>query len=492
MRLAFCVLTIGLAGLPTSGQGPTAPQWSRFRGPNGSGVSDRDKPPITFGPTTNRIWQSPAPVGHSSPTVWSDLVFLTGVEDNALVLAAYRRRDGTRLWKQRAPAESLEKVHPFSSPAASTPATDGERVYAYFGSYGLLAYDFAGKELWRKPLPAPPTEYGSATSPIVFDGKVILQLDGNDGRSALMAFDPRTGDVIWRTARPLQRESWSTPTVWTHDGAHEIITVGTGRVSAYAASDGAARWWVGGLTLAPITVAVAGDGLLFASSRYAGSESDPLDVTPWDTLVADYDRDKDGQLAVTEPPETDGIVLRREVSKETPGNFLPWRRALALCDADKSGIVTKTEYAGMLALLRANEDNVIAIRPGGNGDSTASHVAWKATRGIPEMPSPLFYRGRLYFVRDGGMVTSYAADSGTVILDRQRLGALGQYVASPIAADGRIYASSEAGTIVVFRAADTLDVLARNDLGESITATPAIAADTLYVRTARHLWAFGS
>ena len=85
-------------------------------------------------------------------------MFLTGVEDNGLVLAAYRRRDGTRLWQQRAPAESLEEVHAFSSPAASTPATDGERVYAYFGSYGLLAYDFAGKEIWRKPLPAPPTQ----------------------------------------------------------------------------------------------------------------------------------------------------------------------------------------------------------------------------------------------------------------------------------------------------------------------------------------------
>jgi outer membrane protein assembly factor BamB len=188
----------------------------------------------------------------------------------------------------------------------------------------------------------------------------------------------------------------------------------------------------------------------------------------------------------------DGIVVRREISKETPGNFLSWRQALAGSDADKSGIVTKAEFADMLVLLRANEDNVIAIRPGGRGDSTASHVAWRATRGIPETPSPLLYRGRLYFVRDGGMVTSYAADSGAVMLDRQRLGALGQYVASLIAADGRIYASSESGTIVVFRAADTLDVLARNDLGESITATPAIAADTLYVRTARHLWAFGS
>ena len=170
MRLAFCVLTIGLAGLPIYGQAPAMPQWSRFRGPNGSGVSDRDKPPTTFGPTTNRIWQSPVPSGHSSPTVWNDLVFLTGVEDNGLVLAAYRRRDGTRLWQQRAPAESLEKVHAFSNPAASTPATDGERVYAYFGSYGLLAYDFAGKEIWRKPLrhplpnSAPPRRRSSSTA----------------------------------------------------------------------------------------------------------------------------------------------------------------------------------------------------------------------------------------------------------------------------------------------------------------------------------------
>ena len=244
-----------------------------------------------------------------------------------------------------------------------------------------------------------------------------------------MAFDPRTGDVIWRTARPLQRESWSTPIVWTHDGAHEIITVGTGRVSAYAASDGAERWWVGGLTLAPITVAVAGDGLLFASSRYAGSESDPIDVPPWDTLLSRYDRDKDGQLAVIEPPEADGIVLRREVPKETPGNFLPWRESLALFDDDKSGIVSNAEFGRMLALLRANGDNGSRSAPAAGATAPRRTSHGRPRRGIPEMPSPLLYRGRLYFVRDGGMVTSYAADSGTVVLDRQRLGALGQYAA---------------------------------------------------------------
>ena len=130
--------------------------------------------------------------------------------------------------------------------------------------------------------------------------------------------------------------------------------------------------------------------------------------------------------------------------------------------------------------MRANEDKVLAIRPGGVGDSTKGHVAWTANRGLSEIPSPLFYRGRLYFVRSGGMVTSYAPETGKVILDRQRLGALGQYVASPIAADGRIDVASELGTVIVFRAADTLDVLARNDLQESITATPAIADNKLY------------
>ena len=188
----------------------------------------------------------------------------------------------------------MEKVHPFSNAAASTPATDGQRVYTYFGSYGLLAHDFTGKEVWRKPLPAPPTQFGAATSPIVLDGKVILQRDGNDGRSELLAFDARTGAPAWQTPRPLLRESWSTPIVWTHDGRDEIITVGSNRLVAYSASDGAERWWVGGLTPQPITCAVLGEGMLFASSTYSGSPSEPLDVPRWDTLVERHDANKDG------------------------------------------------------------------------------------------------------------------------------------------------------------------------------------------------------
>jgi outer membrane protein assembly factor BamB len=161
-------------------------------------------------------------------------------------------------------------------------------------------------------------------------------------------------------------------------------------------------------------------------------------------------------------------------------------------DFNKDKALSKSEWEGMLSFMEKNSDVVVAVRPGGKGDCTKSHVAWTASRGIAEMPSPLFYRGRLYIVRDGGMVTSYEPETGKIIMDRQRLGVLGQYVASPVAADGRIYAASETGTVVVFRAGDSLEVLARNELGEGIRATPAITANKLYVRTLDHLWAFGN
>ena len=492
MRLGSCVVLLCALTVSLVGQQPAAPQWPRFRGPNGSGVSETDKPPTTFGPTSNRLWQAAVPPGHSSPAIWGDHIFITGLENNTLVVIALRRRDGAVLWRHPAPSDQLEKVHPFSNAAASTPATDGQRVYAYFGSYGLLAHDFTGKEVWRKPLPAPPTQYGAATSPIVFDGQVILQLDGNNGRSELLALDSRTGAPVWRSPRPLLRESWSTPIVWTHDGRDEIITVGSNRLSAHSAGDGTELWWVGGLTSAPITSAVFGGGMLFASAFGGGSPAEPIGVPRWDTLIERYDANKDAVLTANETLREDDIHLRPDVAKSVPGATVPWPTMMRYADRSKDGIVTKGEWDAMLALLRSNEDNVLAIRPGGGGDSSDSHVAWKGSRGVSEMPSPLFYQGRLYFVRNGGMVTSYIPDSGRLVLDRQRLGTLGMYVASPVAADGRIYAASESGTVVVFRAGDTLEVLARNDLGESITATPAIADHKLYVRTAKHLWAFGS
>jgi len=466
--------------------------WARFRGPNGSGVAEKDKPPVQFGPLSKLLWKTALPAGHSSPIVWDRHIFLTGLENDKLVVIALRRADGKLLWKQTIPAEKIEKVHAFNSPAAPTPATDGQRVYVYFGSYGLMAFDFAGKEIWRKPLPLPPTQYGTASSPIVYDDKVLLQRDGNDGKSELLAVDGKSGATVWQTARPSQRESWSTPTIWSNDGQDELLVVGNGRLVAYSPKDGTERWWVGGLSFAPITMAVSGDGLIFASTKtIAGAPGDRIELPTWDALLQ-YDQNKDGKIAEDEFPADMGIHLRKDVPKETPGNFMPIREIVTRRDLDKDKAISKSEWEGMLSFMEKISDVVVAVRPGGTGDCTKSHVAWTASRGIAEMPSPLFYMGRLYIVRDGGMVTSYEPATGKVILDRQRLGVLGQYVASPVAADGRIYAASETGTVVVFSAGDSLEVLARNELGEGIRATPAISANKLYVRTLNHLWAFGN
>ena len=108
MQLKACLLLLCLLTVSVVGQPPMAAQWPRFRGPNGSGVSETDKPPTTFGPSSKRLWQAVVPPGHSSPAIWGDHIFLTAVENNTLVVLALRRRDGMLLWRQTAPSDHLE------------------------------------------------------------------------------------------------------------------------------------------------------------------------------------------------------------------------------------------------------------------------------------------------------------------------------------------------------------------------------------------------
>jgi outer membrane protein assembly factor BamB len=204
------------------------------------------------------------------------------------------------------------------------------------------------------------------------------------------------------------------------------------------------------------------------------------------------DRNGDGQLSKDEVPQDAAIQLRKEVPKETPGNMLSYQMLFfAFFDANKDGIFTRDEWTALEQFMVKNRNNMMAIRPGGSGNISTSHVRWRGTVGLSEMPSPLYYRGRVYFVKDGGMLTSYDAKSGKVVLDRERLGVASQFVASPVAAGGNIYAASVPGKVAVIHAADRLEVLSLNDLGEGITATPAVVEGKIYIRTAKQLWAFG-
>ena len=132
----------------------------------------------------------------------------------------------------------------------------------------------------------------------------------------------------------------------------------------------------------------------------------------------------------------------------------------------------------------------MAIKPGGHGDVTKTHVRWRHERALPEVPSPLYYRGRVYMVRDGGLISCLDAKTGQ-LLYRERVGAAGVYFSSPVAGDGKVYVASQRGVITVLAGGDAFKVLARNDLGEPIQATPALVDGKLYVRTEKHLYAFG-
>ncbi len=481
-RFAFVLLCF----LPFS---LSADDWARFRGPNGSGVMESATPPTVLGPDENVRRKTPAPAGLSSPIVSEGQVFLTGQVDQSLVTVAYDLRGGRELWRCAVEVDALENVHAFSSPASSTPCADGERVYSYFNSFGMVAYDFDGKEVWRIPLEVHKVQYGAGSSPVMIGGDLIVQREGGAADSHVLALDPKTGETRWTISRPLSQGSHSTPMLWDE----ELIIHGRGSVAAYDLETKEISWWVNGWKSVAIATAVAGDGMLYIGSTGYGDPSSPLPKElDWTYLTATYDKDKDGSLAFAEVPDNARWRIRPAVPEDTPGNTMKIRSHLKYGDADKNEIVTAEEWAADVAMSHSIEfrDRFVAIRPGGRGNVTETHVAWESTKGLNEMPSPIYYRGYVFDVADGGRLTAHETQTGERVVNNEPFRASGQYVGSPIAANGHIYLSSERGTVSVVRYTDELEVIANNKIGEKVRSTPAIAGDTLIVRTEDNLWAF--
>ena len=464
------ILAAAWAVMHASGADTNSARWPQFRGLGGSGVPSAGDFPIDFGVESNVVWQIETPSGHSSPCLWDDRIFLTAYRENQLETLCLDRRDGKVLWRRSVPPNQIEKGSHLSNPAASTPATDGVQVYVYFGSFGLICYDFFGKEQWRKPIPTPVTQHGASTSPVVAGDRVLLNGD-QDTDSSLLAVASRDGATLWRADRSGYRRGFATPLLWPPDHPECAVLPGTLRVTAYSLSQGTELWSVGGLPNEMVASAVAGDGRIFAGGWTHGSGVPKMPL--FDALLEQGDQNKDGRLTRQEAP---------------PG---PARQHFLYIDADKDGFMTRQEYEAIAAIFTQSQNALLAIQPPQAGTTNTPQVRWKQTRGLPYVPTPLFYEGRIYLVKNGGLASCLDAKTGQVFYQEERLGALGDYYSSPVAAQGKICVASQQGTVVIFRAGETLEVLARNSLKEPILATPAIANDTLYIRTDRHLFAFG-
>jgi outer membrane protein assembly factor BamB len=449
-----------------------AADWPQFRGPGSTGVSEEGNPPIHFGPGTNVVWKTALPGGQSSPVIIGERIFVTSHHEGKLQTLCLDRTDGRILWTRDVAPEKVEPAHRIGSPAASTSAADGQRVYSYFGSFGLVCYDHEGAEQWYQRLPIPVVEFGTGTSPIL-TGDLLILLCDQDEDSYLLAVDKRTGKSVWRTERTEFRRGFSSPIVWRHQHGEEVITTGNLRLVAYDLKSGRENWWVHGLSRVICTSPVATGDLLFVSTWTTGGDAGSrMVMDPFADYAARQDANKDGK------------ITEEEMAKDS------FRGRYGQIDVNKDGFITEAEWESMRAIFDRAENSVMAIRPGGKGDVTASHVVWKQQRGLPYVPSPLHYDGRLYLVKNGGMVSCLDARTGEYHYQEERLGVVGDYYASPVAADGRIYAIAQRGMAVVFKTGAPLEVLAKNDLREEVFATPAIAGDVLYVRTTGHLYAF--
>jgi len=335
-----------------------------------------------------------------------------------------------------------------------------------------------------------------ATSPILYQDKVIMVLDGDGGSSRVLAVDCNTGETVWEQPRSLFQAGWSTPMIWRHGDAEELVVLGSKRLTSYDPSTGAEIWWAGGFPQETVSIPVAGEGLLFASAAALGGRGDDkLDSAgTWKFTIEQFDRNNDNQIQRDEMTDGFAFIQRPELPKDNPGYGLPVRNMdtlLRIFDHDKNSIISEAEWMQTMSGFAAmSNPNLTAIRPGAKKDARESHVAWEIQRGIPETPSLLYCRGKLYLLRDGGVLTCLEAATGKEFF-RQRIGAAGQYTASPVAASDKIIAASVKGIVTVIQIDDKLNVLARNDFGEKIFATPAIAENKIYLRTAGHLYALG-
>jgi outer membrane protein assembly factor BamB len=344
-------------------------------------------------------------------------------------------------------------------------------VYVYFGSRGLTAYDFTGSLIWDKILPVPITQHGAGSSPILAGGKLILACD-QDAGSYLLALNPETGETEWRADRPEFRRSFATPLAFPADKPELVVLPGTLRLVAYRLDTGVEEWRINGLPNEMCATPVTDGRLIFAGGWTMGSGVSRM--PSFDDVLAEYDSNHDGKISNDE------------------AKVGPARQHFPYIDANKDGIITREEWDSLARIFDQSRNCLIAARPGGKGDVTTDHVAWTRTRGLPYCPSPLVYRGRVYLVKSGGLVTCLDGATGAVNYQEERLGTLGDFYSSPVAAGDYLIAISQAGDAAVWREGATLEVAAVNKLGETVMATPAVIGDTLYVRAERRVYAFRS
>ena len=294
-------------------------------------------------------WRVPLEPGHSTPILSGGKIFLTGyqADSHELTVLALDEKTGQTLWRNAIKVEQVERTHPIGSPATATPACDGRRLYVFFGSYGLLVFDLNGRKLWEFKAGPFQDEYGAGSSPILFDGKVILNQD-HDVDSFLLAVDAATGKPVWKTPRPDAVRSYSTPAVWSQNGREELLVAGALELAGYDPADGKKLWWVNGLARIVIPTPVPlGDMVYMASWAPGGDPSRRIALDAWPIALSKWDANHDGKLSRSEIK--DGEVLDR----------------FYRMDLNQDGVLDQHEWERHAEVFSRARNSLLAVKPSG-------------------------------------------------------------------------------------------------------------------------------
>ena len=440
--------------------------WPGFRGADGSGIARSGPGPAAdLDLDRHLLWKAKIEGrGHSSPVVSDGKVFLTtaivgdvipgagppehtfagrpfvhpqatdGNRHHTMKTIALDAEHGDLLWSHVAyEGRVYDDRHSESSYASPTPVTDGERVYAYFGSEGVYAYTLDGEPVWERDIGDIKTVgLGVGTSPVLHDGLLIILADEDSGDdSFIVALDALTGEEVWKHDRPVQA-SWATPVLVEHEGRTQLLTSGYEFVIAYDPADGSELWRATGLQNNAIHIPMTVDDLAVFTSGYPG------------------------KIAFAIPLDRRGDLTGSDDSRD-------FERAQAQAAGEGRGDLT------------------------GSNDSRV----WTYRKGTGYVPSNLLYDGLLFLTNDGGVITCLDARTGEVVYEGGRLPIRGRYSASMVGGGGRILMVNTDGDAALFRAGREHEVLGSFSVGEPVWATPAIAGDRLYIRGREHLFAFG-
>jgi len=488
-------LILGLLVLAAYAEASRGEDWPQFRGPNSRGVSMTDKPlPVTFSSTENVRWSADVGQGVGGAVVTADRVFVSGMTAKETFSAfAFDAATGQKLWQRDWPTGPLPEVQQTNSHASATPAVDAERVYVYFSSLGLMAVDTrSGKDVWRRPLPVPffVFKWGAAMSPVLYRNMVLFCQD-DDLSPALYAFDRATGKQLWKDDRLDMAVNYSHPVINTVDGRDEIVVAGTGLLIGYDPETGTRLWHAKSLLRNIKTTPVCVDGVIYISVQSSGI------ANQWLAAVDQANTgNKNGKV--------DKAEIQAYVGRE-PVPEIFFKRTFDRGDLNRDGQLEGAEldvaflhpdnFAGATFTSTgesAADEFILAVRGGGTGDVTATHVLWKhPTKHTDHIVSPFVADGRILLIKGGGISTVFDARTGNPLRGPKRVANATDYFASPVAGDGKIYLAGENGMVVVLKNDASYEELAVNDAAGSIVATPAIADGALFIRTRDRLLCIG-